>query len=466
MKNLTIPAIAGICKGTVNGEVTAPAREALGFVTDSRQVLPGYVFIAAKGENSDGHNYIASAFEKGALAVVAQHIPEGISPEGPVILVRDSFEALRDIAAFYRRQLGIKVVGITGSVGKTSTKEIIASVLSQRFRTHKTEGNYNNEIGLPLTVLRIPEDAELAVLEMGIDDVGEMHMLSRVAAPDAAVITNIGECHLEKLGDRDGVLREKTGIFEYLSEDGMAFLNGDDDKLQTVKEVKGRKPVSFGLREADDVWAGNVQDRGLLGSTSLIHIGGREIPVQVNIPGIQMQINAAAAAAVGSWFGLTDEEIRKGIEEARTIAGRNNLIKTGSLVIDDDCYNASPSAVRAALDMLSGVPGRRAAVLGDMFELGEYEVRLHEETGAYAAKSGCEVLIFVGDLARHMYEGARAHSETCSQGAEVYYFPDKASLSEALPGLLKKGDTVLVKASHGMGLSETVDFLRGLKLPD
>ena len=381
-----------------------------------------------------------------------------------MILVKDSFEALRDVAAYYRRQLGVKVVGITGSVGKTSTKEMIASVLSQHFKVHKTEGNFNNEIGLPLTVLRIPEDADAAVLEMGIDDVGEMHMLSRVAAPDAGVITNIGECHLEKLGDRDGVFREKTGIFEYLSDSGMAFINGDDDKLQNLKEVKGRRPVSFGLREEDDVWAGNIEDNGLLGSTSEIHLNGRVLPVCVNIPGVQMQINAAAAAAVGAWFGLTDQEIMRGIEEARTIAGRNNLIKTDSLVIDDDCYNASPAAVKASLAMLSGVPGRRAAVLGDMFELGENEVRLHEDTGRFAAESGCERLIFVGKLAKHMYEAAVEAVRKGNRQQEAHYFPDKAALIDALPGILRRGDTVLVKASHGMGLTEVVEFLRSLNL--
>ena len=232
MKHMTLENLAGACGGRLVFSGELPGTECASVVIDSRQAGENSLFIAVKGERVDGHCFIPDVFEKGALGVVCERLPE--NPAGPCILVEDSLKALRQIAAFYREQLPVKVVGITGSVGKTSTKEFIAAVLSRKYRVHKTQGNFNNEIGVPLTVLSMPEDTEVAVLEMGINHFGEMHRLSRIAQPDICVMTNIGQCHLEFLGSREGILKAKSEIFDFMQENGRAVLNGDDDMLASV----------------------------------------------------------------------------------------------------------------------------------------------------------------------------------------------------------------------------------------
>lgn len=269
VKNLTLENIAKACGGTYYGSGDAKAKEAAGVVIDSRRVERDFVFIATKGERVDGHSFISQVFGKGALCVVCEREPD--KAEGPYILVDDSFAALKEIAAFYREQLDVKVVGITGSVGKTSTKEFIAGVLSEKYHVLKTAGNFNNEVGLPLTVLQITSGHEVAVLEMGINHFGEMHRLSKIAKPDICVITNIGQCHLEFLKSREGILAAKTEIFDYMSENGDVCVNGDDDMLQTIQEVKGRKPVTFGMGSTCSVYADNIVNNGLFGSTCTIH---------------------------------------------------------------------------------------------------------------------------------------------------------------------------------------------------
>lgn len=245
MPGMTIENIAAACEGTFVGDRALVTKEIAGAVTDSRQVQKDYLFIPIKGARVDGHDFIPQVFEKGALVVLSDHaLPE---ETGPYILVSSTTEAMKKIAAFYRTQLSCKVVGITGSVGKTSTKEMIASVLEQRYKVLKTEGNFNNEIGLPLTIFKIRAKHEVAVLEMGISDFGEMHRLAAMARPDIGVITNIGLCHLENLGTRDGILQAKTEMFDHLQVDGTVILNGDDDKLSTKKEVNGKPVIFYGV---------------------------------------------------------------------------------------------------------------------------------------------------------------------------------------------------------------------------
>lgn len=466
MKNMTLKNIAAAAGGALyadsaSAETDAEKTEASGVVIDSRKIEKGFVFIATRGERVDGHSFIDSAFEKGAIGVVCEKAPA--NPKGTYILVKDSFQALKDIAEFYRSQLDIKVVGITGSVGKTSTKEFIASVLEKGFNTLKTEGNFNNEIGLPLTVLRIREDCEAAVLEMGISDFGEMTRLSKIAKPDICVITNIGQCHLENLGTRDGILKAKTEIFEFMNKDGSVCLNGDDDKLITIKEVNGRKPLFFGMDSQNDIYADNYEDNGLDGSSVRIHInaGGDRAAFDAHIPllGGHMVYNALAAAAVGTLFGLTPEQIKAGIGGVKPVGGRSNVIHTDRYTIIDDCYNANPVSMKAALDLLSHSSGaRKVAVLGDMFELGENENALHAQIGEYAAGGRTDILICTGKLCVNMYDSAR---NVDNSAMELHYFEDKAQLLAALDKLLQKGDTVLVKASHGMGFDEVVKKLSG-----
>lgn len=464
MKNMTLKNIAAAAGGTLyadsaSAETDVEKTKASGVVIDSRKIEKGFVFIATRGERVDGHSFIDSAFEKCAIGVVCEKAPA--NPKGAYILVKDSFQALKDIAEFYRRQLDIKVVGITGSVGKTSTKEFIAGVLAKGFNTLKTEGNFNNEIGLPLTVLRIREDCEAAVLEMGISDFGEMTRLSKIAKPDICVITNIGQCHLENLGTRDGILKAKTEIFEFMDKDGSVCLNGDDDKLATIKEVNGKRPLFFGMGRQNDIYADNYENKGLDGSSARIHIksGGAETAFDAQIPllGEHMVYNALAAAAVGVLLGLSPEQISEGISSVKPVGGRSHVIRTDSYTIIDDCYNANPVSMRAALDLLSqSSDARKVAVLGDMFELGENENALHAQTGEYAAGGRTDVLICVGKLCKNMYDAAQ---NVENSAAELYYFEDKAQMLSALDRLLKNGDTVLVKASHGMGFDEVVKKL-------
>lgn len=252
MKNMTLTNIARACNGRLlypaeNSRKETEHAEAVGVVIDSRKAGENFIFVATKGERVDGHRFIPDVFAKGALGVVCEKEPESLP--GPCIVVEDSFEALKQIGEFYRQQLPVKVVGITGSVGKTSTKEFVAAVLAMKYKVHKTLGNYNNEVGVPLTVLSMPEDTEVAVLEMGINHFGEMHNLSRIARPDICIMTNIGQCHLEFLGSREGILKAKSEMFDFMKEDGSVCINGDDDMLASIKEVKGKKPVTFGLSE-------------------------------------------------------------------------------------------------------------------------------------------------------------------------------------------------------------------------
>ena len=404
MKNLTLLNIAKAVGGELFCAEGKEQLEVKGVVLDSRKVEQDFLFVATVGERVDGHSFIEQVYEKGALCVICEKVPENSS--GAYILVKSSFQALKDVARFYRDSLSIKVVGITGSVGKTSTKEFIASVLATHYNVLKTEGNFNNEVGLPLTVLRIKEDTQVAVLEMGISDFGEMHRLSEIAKPDICVITNIGQCHLENLGTRDGILKAKTEIFDFMKEDGSICLNGDDDKLITVENVKGKQPIFFGRNEQHAIYATDCQNQGLSGNKAVIHREGRSFEAIIPLPGEHMIYNALAATAVATMLGLSDEEIQKGIASVEPVGGRSHIIREEHVTIIDDCYNANPVSMKAAIDLLSMANSRTVAILGDMFELGSNENTLHYEVGAYAAEKGIDVILCIGNLSRNMYEGA------------------------------------------------------------
>ena len=464
MKNMTLTNIARACNGRLlypaeNSRKETEHAEAAGVVIDSRKAGENFIFVATKGERVDGHQFIPDVFAKGALGVVCEKEPESLP--GPCIVVEDSFEALKQIGEFYRQQLPVKVVGITGSVGKSSTKEFVAAVLSMKYKVHKTLGNYNNEVGVPLTVLSMPEDTEVAVLEMGINHFGEMHNLSRIARPDICIMTNIGQCHLEFLGSREGILKAKSEMFDFMKEDGSVCINGDDDMLASIKEVKGKKPVTFGLSEQCRVYAADIKGKGLFGSEAVIHGNGESFAVQIPLPGEHMVYNALAAAAAGQLLGLTPEEIRDGIAAVESVSGRSHIVKLPDKVLIDDCYNANPVSMEAAIDLLLQADGRRVAVMGDMFELGEQEKEMHARVGKYAADKGVECIICAGKLARCIYEGAREAAGERKDGpaAEIFYFEDRESLLEGINQILKPGDTILIKASHGMGFEKVVEQL-------
>lgn len=454
MKNMTLKNITAACRGTFHGDSSFLEKEISGVAIDSRKAAPGFLFVPLKGARVDGHTFIPQVMEQGALATLTEEDPSSLNC--PCIHVDSCEKALRDIAAFYRNQLDIKVVGITGSVGKTSTKETIASVLSQKYNVLKTEGNFNNGIGLPLTVFNLTEEHDIAVLEMGIDHFGEMHELASVSQPDICVITNIGLAHMENLGSRDGILKAKTEVFDHLRPNASVILNGDDDKLSTVSEVQGKAPVFFGLSEDRDAYADQIVSHGLRGTNARLHLPIGEIDVHIPVPGNHMVYNALAGACVGMKLGLSLKEIQAGIASLKTIAGRTNLIDTGSYLIIDDCYNANPVSMKSSLDVLSTADGRTVAVMGDMFELGDKENELHYNTGAHAAQIGIDVICCIGSLSRHAYDGAKAYAKNST----ILYFETKQEFLDNIKDIIKKDDTILVKASHGMEFPEIIEVLK------
>ncbi len=456
MKQLSLRNIAAASHGIYHGDGALLDREIAGVAIDSRKVEADFLFVPIKGARVDGHTFIPQVMESGALCTLTEQPLSDVS--FPWIQVPSTADALRDIAAFYRNSLDIKVVGITGSVGKTSTKETIASVLSQKYRVLKTEGNYNNEIGLPLTVFQIRPEHQVAVLEMGIDHFGEMHRLASVSQPDICVITNIGLAHMENLGSRDGILKAKTEVFDHLKPDATVILNGDDDKLCTVSQVQGKAPVFFGLDSSRDAWADGIENLGLRGTRCTLHLPAGDVRVHIPLPGEHMVYNALAGACAGLALGLSLEEIREGLATLRTIAGRSNLIDTGSLLIIDDCYNASPASMKSSLDVLATAEGRKVAVMGDMFELGPGERELHYNTGVYAARKGIDVICCIGSLSRSTWEGAR--SQRTADSGSVLYFETRDEFLDKMKNVIQKGDTVLVKASHGMEFSKIVETLQ------
>lgn len=465
MPNMSLKNIALACEGTYVGAKEFEEKVICGAVIDSRLVEEDYLFIPIKGERVDGHKFIPQVFEKGACCVLSEIDLE--NPAGPYIRVASSEDALKKIAAFYRQSLPIKVVGITGSVGKTSTKEMIASVISQKYQVHKTAGNFNNEIGLPLTVFGIRAEHEVAILEMGISDFNEMHRLATVANPDICVITNVGLCHLENLGTRDGILKAKTECFDHMKDGGLAILNGDDDKLSTKKNVNGRDTVFYGIEaepKADEngnpmaskaIYATDVVNLGFEGMQAMIHTPQGEFKANITIPGEHNVYNALAATAVGLELGLTLEEIQKGIEEAKTIAGRTNLLKANGYHVIDDCYNANPVSMAAAMDVLSHAKGRTIAVLGDMGELGEDEKALHFGVGVCVAEKKIHTLFCAGTLAAEYKAGVESIENDC----KVFHFEDKDDMITALLSYVKEGDNILIKASHFMDFPKVVEAL-------
>ena len=448
MRNMTLAQSAAACGGKLCGryDENSPLRR---IVIDSRAVEPGDLFAAYKGERVDGHDYIAAAFDKGAACCVAQRIPEGETR--PILLVEDVQRALEQIAEAYRTTLSLPIVGITGSVGKTSAKEMIASVLEQRFRVLKTDKNLNNQIGVPMTVSRIEPEHQAAVVEMGISGFGEMRLLSRIVRPTVAVFTVIGHAHLEFLHDRQGVFRAKTEMLEYMDEEGVVLVNGDDDLLRQLSCKQ--KLYRFGLGEGNEIRAVDVcLDESGRTSCRICH-DGRSFPVRIPAYGQHMVYAALEGAAVGLVLGLTEEEIAAGIACYETVGRRSVVTDTGKITLVDDSYNANPDSVKCGVDSLLRLPGRHVCILGDMLELGEEEEAMHRDVGAYAASRGVDLVLSSGTLGAAIAEGA---------GEAGRWFASVEELIAALPELIREGDRVLVKASRGMRFERIAEALKCL----
>ncbi len=448
MKTMTLSDAAAACGGRLVG-CREPGAGIGRAVIDSRAVEPGDLFAAYRGEKTDGHRFIRSALEKGAVCALAEEIPEGI--EGPVLLVDDVQKALEKICTAYRKTLSIPVVGITGSVGKTTAKEMIASVLSQRYSTLKTEGNHNNQIGVPMTVSRIESCHEAAVVEMGISGFGEMSELAAVARPTIAVFTVIGRAHLEFLKDLDGVFRAKTEMLDFLPEDGIVICNGDDGKLKDLRCPQ--KVLRFGTDSSCEIRADEIELLPEGRTRCRIRCPGHDIRADIPAFGRQMVYAALEGAAVGIALGMTDREIEAGLSRYETVGRRNAVTDTGYVTLVDDCYNANPESMRCAVDSLAAFDGRRVCLLADMLEMGDDSPQLHRALGRYAAERGIDIVAACGILGREIADGA---------GERGKWFPSREEMIRALPELLHRGDRVLVKASLGMHMESVSEAVKEL----
>lgn len=450
MNHFSLQQFADACRGTYYGPAELLDTELANVVIDSRKVCKGSLFVATIGERVDGHRFIPDVYAKGAVCAVSQQ--KLTDPAGPYLLVEDTLQALKDGAEAYRKTLNIPVVGITGSVGKTSTKEMIAAVLGQKYQLLKTPGNFNNEIGLPLTIFMIDACHEAAVLEMGMNHFGEMHRLSKMARPTHCVFTNIGVAHLEFLGSRDGILKAKSEMFDFAAPDALTFVNGDDDKLITLKD----RAKTYGLETSNDVWADGIENLGLDGIRCVIHADGQNIPVTIPLPGMHMVYNAMAGVCVGLALGLTLEQIKAGIESLKPLSGRSNILHTARYTLLDDCYNANPVSMCAMLDVLDFSVTRKVAILGDMGELGRDEISLHASVGEHLKDLHIDLLITIGTLSQAIHETAQASAPQ----TRSLHFADRDSFLSQADQILKDGDSILIKASHAQGFEHIVNALK------
>ncbi len=414
---------------------------------DSRDIDENTLFFAIKGERFDGHDFISDVAEKGVGAIVSH---KKVECSVPVILVEDTKQAFLDLASYYRSTMKkLLVVGLTGSVGKTTTKEMTACVLSQKNKTLKTEGNLNNEIGMPRTLFRLDETYGSAVIEMGMDNAGQISALSRSCKPDCAIITNVGVSHIENLGSRDGILKAKLEILDGLPKGSPLFLNGDNDKLSAVK-ADDYKVIFFGIENKNcDILAEDIKEIGL--STEFTAVKG-ELRQKITIPtvGIHNVYDALAAFAVGLEYGISPEKIAVGLESYEPSGMRQRIKEANGITVIEDCYNASPDSQKAGLNSLVKIAkGRKIAVLGDMLELGTYSETAHRNVGEYAAECKLDILYTYGKESMLLADSAKKAGLK-----NVFSFTDKSELTKALEKELKCGDTVLFKASRGMKLEE------------
>lgn len=442
--NISLKQAARWCGGTV-----APAFAEVSFCGanfDSRNLRPGELFVAVTGARN-GHAFIPNALEKGAAAVL---VSEPVREDIPAITVSDTVTALQDIARGYRESLSLRVVGVTGSVGKTTTKEMIAAVLGTTYRTQKTPENFNNGLGLPVTVLSLDRADEAAVLEMGMNHFGEIALLTRITQPDIAVITNIGTMHMENLGSREGILQAKLEILEGLRPGGLAVFNGDNDLLSSVAEQY--HAVTFGLGAKNDVRAVNITTEN---DTTHFTADAFGTSLEITLPAVGEHniLNALAAIAVGLKCGVAPERIESGLADFHNTGMRQHIYDCRGVKIIEDCYNAGPESMEAAFGVLGSYPGRKIAALGGMLELGPLAPQAHYRVGTLAAQTA-DVLFAYG-----------ANSEQTVRGAldagmkSAKYFESHEELAQALKAELRAGDNLLVKGSRGMKMERVLRLL-------
>lgn len=441
---------------------------------DSRQVIPGSLFVALPGERADGHDFIESAFAQGAHIALVQRdmsaqfpvvdVRSGQLPTSPelpetpfCLWVNDSLAALQTIAAFWRQQLDVRVIGITGSVGKSTTKELVAQVLGQRYRTLKNPGNMNNEIGLPLTLLRLSEGTQRAVLEMGFYVPGEIAFLCNLARPQVGVITNVGTVHAERAGSQEAIAQGKGELVEALpsSPDGVAILNYDDPLVRAMANRTHARVFYYGLDPHSHLWASDVEGMGLKGIRFQLHVRNETLHLRVPLIGRHSVHTVLRAAAVGLVEGLAWQEVIDGLQHSFTQLRLATVRATGGALIIDDTYNASPESTLAALNLLSEIDGNKVAVLGDMLELGPYEQEGHEMVGVRAAEVASR-LITVGKLGKLIANAAR---QAGMPARAITSLDEVSQATDLLKSTLKADDVVLIKGSHGLRMDRIVSAL-------
>ncbi len=449
MARITLRDAAQWCGGTVEEKYEDVVFDGAG--NDTRSLQPGQLFIALQGVR-DGHDYIPAAIAKGAAAVLCSRKVG----DYPAILVKDPRTALGDIAREALKRIGAKVVAVTGSVGKSTTKEMIAAVLSGTFRVSKTPANHNNDIGMPMAILDMPEDTEVAVLEMGMNHFREIAYLSCIAHPDVAVIINVGTAHIEFLGTQQGIRQAKLEILEGMTPQGMLLLNGDDTMLRCLDVTPKQRITYFGASEGCDVRALDVSQKGgVLRFT--VEAGRLTFPVEMKLEGEHYVADALAAVTVGLKLGVHPDKIRQQLDAFQNMSGRQEIFEAKGCTIINDCYNAGPESMAAALNVLGNRPGRHIAVLGDMLELGDCAQAEHYKIGRIAAEKADMVFAF-GPHAGRVLDGTITGGMPENMGRA---FDSREDLITALRRAVKPGDVILFKGSHGMHLEKVLEaFLK------
>lgn len=456
MEPITLRQLLDAVGGTLLGDFCDLDTVVTAVDTDSRKMHPGSLFIPLEGERFDGHAFISTALEAGAAGCLTARVRDSYLPGKFYVKVRSTQRALRDLAQWYKRQFNIPFICITGSVGKTTTKDMVAAVLGEKFRVLKTDGNFNNNIGLPLTLLRLDRTRELCVLEMGMNHAGEIEYLSEIVEPDVALITNVGDSHIENLGSREGIFNAKCEIFSHMKPGGTAILNGDDEWLATLRGKLPFETRFVGAGEGLDYTAGGLESDGETHLSCRVTTPRTSFQVCIPALGNHMIYPTLMACAVGELFGMTGEEIARGVQNFLPTKMRMNILRLpGDVVVLNDAYNANPQSMRAAAAVLGDAKDRRrVAVVGDMLELGDSSDLFHRAVGTCFAEMGADCLIAVGDLARYLAEGAEEAGLK-----EVCYYEEQ---SQALPAILrerKPGTTILVKASRAMRFEKIVEAL-------
>ncbi len=447
---ITLSQAAAWCGGQIDPKYASVTF--LGASNDSRKIQPGQLFVALQAER-DGHDFIPAALERGASAVLCSRV----NGDYPAIVVRDTRRALGDIARRERKRIGMKVVGVTGSVGKSTTKEMIACALEGSFRVSKTPANHNNDIGMPMAILAMPEDTQVAVLEMGMNHFREIAYLASIACPDVAVIVNIGTMHIEHLGSREGILRAKLEILESMREDGKVILNGDDDMLWGQRDLSHLHFTYFGRENmSSQITARDIrQADGAI--RYLAFCNGLHFPVELPVEGLHHVTDSLAALAVGMELGVDPAALQERLSSFRNMAGRQEIYEKNGYTIINDCYNAGPESMTAALQVLGSKPGRRIAVLGDMLELGVCSQAEHYRVGRIAAENA-QLLFAYGPHSSRVVSGAVTGGMS-DKWARA--FTDREAMVKALRAAAKPGDVLLFKGSRGMHMELALEgFLK------